>query len=382
MTECAESISRRTVLRQLSCGAVGIIGGVGVVRGSGRKELSEEAAEEPHGREERKLGVALLGLGGYATGELGPALRKTQKCRLSAVITGTPSKAARWAQEYDLPEHALYSYETMDRIADDPGIDIVYIVTPPGLHREFCERAAEAGKHVISEKPMATTVEDCEKMIAACGRAGVQLSVGYRLHFDPSHVQLRRLGREQPWGKFEKSRGRHGFYLSGRSWRVSQSLGGGGPLMDLGIYIVQAACMAAGGDAPVFVTAEEPKKTRPELFDEVEETIRFTLEFPHGLIARGETSFTESYGDFRAQAPDGWIEFDSAFAYRGVRAQTHRGPLPSTDAFNQQAAQMDAFAEAIQAGEPSIVPGEMGLRDMRIITAIYEASRTGQRVEL
>src|SRR6266540_2091984 len=144
----------------------------------------------------RKLGVALLGLGRYSTNQLGPALRETKLCYLARVVTGHPEKAEKWAADYSLNRKNIYSYETFDRIADNPEIDIVYVVTPPGLHPEFAIRAAKAGKHVISEKPMATSVADCDRMIAACKAAGVQLGIGYRLHYDPYHLEMQRLGKE------------------------------------------------------------------------------------------------------------------------------------------------------------------------------------------
>ena len=116
----------------------------------------------------RKLGIALLGLGGYATGQLGPALRQTKLCELVAVVTGHPEKGEKWASEYNLKKENIYSYESFDEIAKNKSVDVVYVVTPPALHPEFVIRAARAGKHVITEKPMATSVADCDRMIAAC----------------------------------------------------------------------------------------------------------------------------------------------------------------------------------------------------------------------
>src|SRR5580658_1389562 len=161
-----ESLSRRRFLQVATVGSTALIGGASL----------RAWAETTTGKGGKPLGVALLGLGMYSEGQLGPSLRETKLCRLAGVVTGHPEKAARWASEYGLPEKNLYSYETFDRIADNPDIDIVYVVTPPALHREFVVRAAKAGKHVISEKPLATSVEDCDAMIAACREAKVQFS--------------------------------------------------------------------------------------------------------------------------------------------------------------------------------------------------------------
>ena len=132
-----------------------------------------------------KLGLVLVGLGTYSTGELAPALEETAHCYLAGVVSGDQGKCEQWKQQHNLKDQNIYSYETFDRIKDNPEIDIVYVVLPNSMHKEFVIRAARAGKHVITEKPMATSVEDCQEMIDACRNAGVMLSIGYRLHFDP-----------------------------------------------------------------------------------------------------------------------------------------------------------------------------------------------------
>jgi glucose-fructose oxidoreductase len=360
-------ISRRDFLRGLS--AAGLIAGFGL------------RPQHVFG-ENRKLGVALLGLGRYSTNQLGPALRETKLCYLAGVVTGHPEKGEKWAADYGLNRKNVYSYDNFDQIAGNNDIDIVYVVTPPGLHPEFAIRAAKAGKHVISEKPMATSVADCDRMIAACKTAKVKLAIGYRLHYDLYHKELMRLAREQDFGPLMKMTGDRGFVFGQRAWRIDKKLGGGGPMMDLGIYIIQGACMAANGVAPVFVTAHEEPKLKPELFNEVEETIRWTMEFPNGARCDAITSYNHSADKFRVEGAKGWLEFkEHAFTYRGIVAETSRGPLNYT-AINQQAAQMDDFADCIVTGRNTPVPGELGRRDMQIITAVYEAARTGKKVRV
>src|SRR6185503_7876054 len=145
-------------------------------------------------RNDGKLGIALLGLGGYAGGQLAPALQSTERCYLAGIVTGTPSKISTWQSKYSIPDKNVYNYESFDSIKDNKDIDIVYVVTPNSLHKEFVIRAAQAGKHVICEKPMALSVEDCDAMIAACKKAGKMLSIGYRLHFEPYNLEMVRLG--------------------------------------------------------------------------------------------------------------------------------------------------------------------------------------------
>ena len=365
--------SRREFIRLAAIGSL-VVAGSRLLRPGAFAQTSPPPAA-------RRLGVALLGLGSYSADELAPALQRTKRCRLTGVITGTPKKAKRWARKYDLPEKNLYNYDNLEQIAGNPDIDIVYVVTPPALHPEFAIRAAKAGKHVISEKPMACSVADCEAMIAACRDARVKLSVGYRLHFDPYHQELMRLAGGGGVGPFTKISGDFGFAMYGKQWRIDKRLAGGGPMMDVGIYVIHAACMAAGGVAPVAVTAHEEPKSRPDFFREVEETMRWTMEFPGGAVCTAGSSYAWQTNRFRAEGPNGWIDFpENAFAYRDIECRTSRGVLDFDPPVNQQARQMDDFADCILSGRESPVPGELGRRDIRIITAIYEAAATGKRV--
>jgi glucose-fructose oxidoreductase len=329
----------------------------------------------------KKLGVALVGLGRYSTGQLGPALRETKFCRLAGVVTGDPAKGAQWAKDYGFSEKNIYGYDTMARLGDNPEIDIVYVVTPNGLHAEHAIAAARAGKHVIVEKPMANTVAECDAILAACAAAKVKHSVGYRLFWDPYHTELRRLAREEDFGPFMKMKGDRAFVMGTWRWRADKKLAGGGPLMDLGVYLIQGACMAKNGLAPVAVTAQELlPKTRPDISKDTEETIRWTMEWADGAIAELTTSYQQSFDHFRAEGAKGWIHFqERAFGYQVRKVDSSRGLLNYGPFVNQQALQMDAFARHVQELEPTPVPGEMGRRDLTIIEAIYRAAASGRR---
>jgi glucose-fructose oxidoreductase len=359
------AVSRRLFVQRL-------LGGAAALALMPRLQSTEEKTPA------RKLGVALVGLGNYSTGELGPALRVTEHCRLAGVVTGDPTKGARWAREYGFPEKSIYGYDTMGRMADNSDIDIVYVVTPNLLHVEHCLAAARAGKHVICEKPMAGDVAGCDAIIAACAAAKVRLSVGYRLHFDPYHEELRRLVRTGEFGPFRKMGGAFAFHMGTPQWRAERRLAGGGPLMDLGIYVIQESCMAAGA-APVAVTAKERPKTRPEFFRDVEEGIDWTMEFAGGGRSECFTSYNDGGNRFRAEAAGGWFEVNPAFSYTGLEGATSRGPLHFEPPVNQQARQLDDFAQCILTGRATPVPGEMGRRDLAIITAIYASAAAGGR---
>lgn len=326
-----------------------------------------------------KLGIALVGLGMYSSGQLAPALRQTRHCYLAGVVTGTPQKAAQWKKRYRLPDHACYTYENFDLIRDNTDIDIVYVVLPNVLHADYAIRAAGAGKHVICEKPLALTVEDCDRMIAACKEAGVQLSVGYRLHFEPHNKIAMRVGQEGIFGKLTGIECSHGLSKV-QGWRIEKDLSGGGPLMDVGIYCVQAVRYVTGRE-PLAVTAQEGFKSDPRKFKTVEESITWQMEMPGGLVAKCTSSYTEKQGLLRIEAEEGWLELEPAYSYKGIKGRTATGNI-EWPPVNQQAAQMDDFARCIKEGRPTKVGGEEGRQDVRILQAIYKAMKTGERILL
>lgn len=332
--------------------------------------------------EPRKLGIALVGLGKYSTNQLALALKLTRYCRLAGVITGSKEKGEQWAKDYGFPAENIYSYDNMAQLANNKDIDIVYVVTPNGLHAEHAIAAAKAGKHVICEKPMANTVAECDAIIAACRKANVQLSIGYRLHFDPYHQEMMRLAKEKDSGPFTAMKGNRGFVMAKKAWRADKKLAGGGPIMDLGVYIIHGACMAANGKSPIAVTAKEYVKIKPDMFVDVEEGMDWTMEFADGAVCTATTSYRHSADTFRAEGKNGWIDFkEHAFTYKGMVVETNRGPLNFVPP-NQQALQMDDFAQCILNNKKTRVPGELGRRDLVIIEAIYKAAATGKRAEI
>lgn len=328
---------------------------------------------------QKKLGIALVGLGNYAGGQLAPALQETRHCYLAGIVTGTPDKADEWKKKYNIPDQNVYSYETFDSIKDNPDIDIVYVVLPNALHAEYVIRAARARKHVICEKPMAITVEDCDKMIAACKEAGKMLSIGYRLHFEPYNMEMMRLGQEKVYGAIKSLKADNGM-SEVKGWRLDKQLAGGGPLMDVGIYCVQG-CRYTTGLEPIAVSAQEGPKKDKEKFKSVEESLTWQLEFPGGIKAECMTSYSQDANLLHADAEKGWFELSPAYEYKGIKGKTSQGEM-SLPEINQQAAQLDDFARAMLNNRPTPVPGEMGRQDVKILQAIYKAMESGQRVEI
>ncbi|MFD1467276.1 Gfo/Idh/MocA family protein [Hymenobacter caeli] len=364
--------SRRNFVRTLSLGTGAALAGTAALAGPLRRLAGGPGAD-------RQLGVALVGLGGYSAGQLAPALQQTKRCRLAGIVTGTPAKAAQWKQQYNIPDQNIYDYKTFDRIIDNPAIDIVYVVLPNALHAEYVVRAAQAGKHVICEKPLATSAADARRMIAACQKAGKQFSVGYRLHFEPHNLEMMRLGQREVFGPVRHLLADNGFRLSTPSWRVNRALSGGGPLMDMGIYCVQG-CLYTKGQVPVSVTAKFIPNPDPQLFKNVEAGIDWQFQFADGATADCRTRYTENMTALlRAESPKGWAELAPAFGYGGLRGRTSQGPMNLPN-LNQQATQLDDFADCILRNRPTRVPGEMGLRDVQLLEAIYRAAETGQKV--
>ncbi|HYF30367.1 MAG TPA: Gfo/Idh/MocA family oxidoreductase [Chitinophagaceae bacterium] len=326
-----------------------------------------------------KVGIALVGLGKYSAEQLAPALQETEHCYLAGIVTGTPEKAKEWKKKYDIPPENVYSYENFESIANNADIDIIYIVLPNSMHAEYVIRGAKTGKHIICEKPMAITVEDCDRMIGACRDAGVMLSIGYRLHFEPYNREMMRLGRDKVFGNIQSLKADNGMDTV-EGWRLDMQLAGGGPLMDVGIYCVQGVRYTTGME-PIAVRAQEGPKNDKEKFKSVEESLTWQMEMPGGAIAECFTSYSEEKNLLRAEAENGWFELSPAYNYEGLKGKTSDGKMKFPQ-INQQAAQMDDFAKAVKENRPTPVPGEMGKQDVKILLAIYEAMRTGQRVEI
>ena len=331
--------------------------------------------------EDKKLGIALVGLGGYSTGQLAPALQQTKHCYLAGIVTGTPEKAKNWSAKYNIPKGNIYNYQNFDTIISNPAIDIVYVVLPISMHKEFTIRAAKAGKHVICEKPMALNAAECRDMIAGCKQANRMLSIGYRLHFEPHNMEVMRLGKKKVYGAVKAVDAGNGFVWGGdpNSWRLKKAMAGGGGLMDMGVYAIQGARYSIGAE-PLFVTARE-QKTKPELFKQVDETVIWELEFPNQVIAKGKSSYNANWGFLNVSAEKGNYQLAPAYAYSGISGSTPAGRMPFPQV-NQQAAQMDNFALCVRNNIPTSVPGEEGLKDMKVIDAIYRSIASGKREQI
>ncbi len=329
---------------------------------------------------EKRLGVALVGLGYYSTDLLAPALQLTKHCYLAGIVTGTPAKIEPWQRQYGIPDENVYNYHTFEQIANNPSIDVIYIVLPTSMHAEYAIRAANTGKHVWCEKPMARTEAECAAVIKACRDNKVKLSIGYRMQHEPNTQEIIRLGREKVYGKPVSVSASAGYY-DGRTdhWKQKKAMGGGA-MYDMGVYALQAARYCTG-EEPIAVTAQHSTK-RPHIYTEVDETTHFQLEFPSGATADCATSLGQGMNNLKVTYTDGWASLSPFQAYSGIRGETSDGTKLNATIPNQQARQMDDDALAIMEDKPVLVPGEEGLRDIKVVEAIYRAAANGKRITI
>lgn len=335
-------------------------------------------------RKKEKLGVALIGLGYYSTDLLAPALQQTKNCYLAGIVTGTPSKAEAWKKQYNIPDKNIYNYENFDQIANNADIDVVYVVLPPSMHKEYVIRGARAGKHVWCEKPMAMTPEECNEMIDACKKNRKSLAIGYRLHHEPNTKEWTKIVNNKLLGKVKSVNCGAGYFDARTNhWKQNRAMGGG-VMYDMGVYSIQGARLGIGME-PIAVLEAKTSTTRPEIYkDGLDETAVAKLEFPGGVIANIRTSFAENINFLDIECEKGVIKLSPYSGYTGSRGSSPLGEINfSYEVPMQQAMQMDDDAMSIMQGKPMLVPGEEGLRDIRIVRAIYKsAGSNGGRVSL
>jgi predicted dehydrogenase len=317
----------------------------------------------------------------------------TKYCKCVAFVTGHREKNLPVAQRLGItPEH-VYTYETFDTIKDNPEVNVIYIVLPNSMHAEYTIRAAKAGKHVLCEKPMACSVEDCQKMIDACKAANRKLMIAYRMHYEPLTIKLMELTRTPD--KIGKISHIDAVCSADRNnnryedvWRLQKPLAGGGALMDMGIYALQSVRYLSGQE-PIEVTTtkyDPPDGGNTGPFQTVERNIVFDLKFASGMTATVTSAYTVRGNRTQLTAEKGDLDLNPLMNYTGNRAYYtpkggERQEVPYTWA-HHFACEMDDFAQCVMQDKESRTPGTEGLQDMKIIMAAYESARTGRAVKL
>ncbi len=341
---------------------------------------------EPPGK---RLGVAVVGVGHLTLEQIVPAFGSAKNVRLAGLVSGHRDVAMAVAAQNGVPASHVYDYRSFDEIRNNADVDIVYIVLPNSQHLEFTQRAAAAGKHVLCEKPMASTVAEAEGMIKACRDAGRKLMIAYRLQYDAAHRALIGMARAKTYGELRMIEAVNGQNDVAGQWRQIKALAGGGSLPDVGIYCLNAFRYLTG-EEPIEVTGRITQPEGDPRFREIEDIATFTLRFPSGVIATGTSGYSfHEDRRLRCAATDGWFGMDPAFSYSGLVMHIGRkvGGATSMEQRtwtpkNQFAVEMDHFAEAIRANREPHTPGEEGLADLKVMAAIYESAAGGSTVRL
>ncbi len=376
-------ISRRELLSKVGQGIAAANVAAAFANDAAAQGQSPQDAPEPPGK---KAGWAVVGLGNLAIHQILPAFCQCEKSKVVALVSGHPEKAAKLAARYGVNPKAIYNYQNYDTIRDNPEVDVIYIVLPNSMHAEYTIRGFQAGKNVLSEKPMANSPAECQAMIDAGAKANKKLMVAYRCRYEPYNQAMIKMARDKELGGVKIILNEAGFNIGDPTqWRLNKAMAGGGSLMDIGIYGLNAARYISG-EEPVAVNAMTYTTPNDPRFKEVEETTLFQLRFPSGIIANCSSSYGSSTrSHFRALAPDGYFELDPAMNYTGLRMRVSKGPSLE-EVFHREidhfAAEMDHMSDCVMTNKTPLTPGEEGLRDLTIITAIYQAANSGQTVKL
>ncbi|BAY09371.1 Gfo/Idh/MocA family protein [Calothrix sp. NIES-2098] len=343
---------------------------------------------------ERRLGFAIVGLGRLSLEEIMPAFGECKLAKPVALVSGDRAKAEQVAQQYSIPPQNIYNYQNYDNLRNNPEVDVIYIVLPNSMHAEYTVRGARAGKHILCEKPMANTVEECQQMIDACKQANRKLAIAYRCQYEPHHRAIIQMVRSQELGTVKLIQADNGQNQGGdlNQWRLKKSLAGGGSLPDVGIYCLNATRYLTG-EEPIAISANLFSTPKDPRFREVEENVTFQLQYPSGVLAICSTSYGYHRASrFRVFGSDAWVQLDPAFTYNGLQMAIGRKSSSNSMAENitqvrmpeknQFALEMDHMADCVIHNRIPHTPGEEGLQDQKLMALIYQAAQTRQTISL
>ena len=330
-------------------------------------------------QETRTIGYCIVGLGRISMQHFMPGCRISKYSKVTALVSGHRDKADKMAAAYGVPARSIYSYQNYDAIADNPDIHAVYIALPNSMHAEYTIRAAKAGKHVLCEKPMSTSVADAQAMVDACRRADRKLMIAYRCQFEPCNLRAIQLIREGSLGKVQSIVSANGFNIRPGEWRYDGKLGGGGPLMDVGIYSLNA-CRYLTGEEPAEVHGYASVIDQDGRFQDVEETLSWTMRFPSGITTACTTTYGAAMpGSYTVYGSKGTLHLEPAFGYEGqhLTARLAGGQSLDENANEKDPAhfsrESDHLAECIFQNKEPKTSGLEGLRDMQWIEKIYQS---------
>lgn len=332
----------------------------------------------------RRIRYALVGLGHIAQVAVLPGFAQAKNSELAALVSGDRKKLAALKKKHGAPK--TYLYDKFEDCLADPAIDAVYIALPNDLHLDCALRAAEAGKHILCEKPLATRATDARLMQRIAAERGVKLMTAYRLHFEPATLATIELVRS---GELGETR----YFTSSFSYQVTdkdnirlQYERGGGPIYDIGTYCINAARNLML-DEPMEVSAMLAR-TGDKRFDEVEETAAVTLRFPRGRLASFVVSFgASSVSRFELVGTKGRVVLEPAYEYsealRQVITLEEEKPKQKTFSHTDQfGGEIEAFSRCILENKEPEPSAEEGVADLRVIDAIFASDETGRSIRL
>ncbi len=331
---------------------------------------------------EKKVRYAVVGLGWIAQAAILPAFRHAENSELVALVTGDAEKARAIGKQYGIQK--IYSYEDYDRLLKSGEIDAVYIATPNNKHKEFATAAARAGIHILCEKPMASTSEDCLAMIDAATAGGVKLMAAYRLHFEPANLKAISMITSGQIGEPRIFTSIFCQQVEEGNARLKKDLAGG-PLLDMGIYAINAARYSFRQEpVEVIAVAENNGEKR---FAEVAEAVSVILRFPGERLAAFTCSFGAAPIDhWYVIGTKGWLQLGPGFEYHGelklrssIDEKEREETIPQHDQFGGEIVYFSDCVLQDREPEPS---GREGLADVRVIEAAHESMRTGKPVKL
>jgi len=332
----------------------------------------------------RKIRYAVVGLGHITQAAVLPAFKNAKKnSELAALVSGDPKKLSHLGKKYKIDKNRRYSYDDYDACLRSGDVEAVYIALPNSMHCEYSIRAAQAGVHVLCEKPMAVTESECQAMIEAAATHNVRLMVAYRLHFEKANLEAVKLVTRGRIGNPRIFSSIFTMQVKEGDIRLQRALGGG-TLYDLGVYCINAArYLFRAEPQEVFAWSANNGEKR---FAEVDEMTSAVLRFPGEQLAVFTTSFgAEDTSMFEVTGAKGSLRLDPAYNYSmalkmelTVGGKTKRRQFPKSDQF---APELLYFSDCVLMGKEPEPSGWDGLADVRVVQALYESASTGMPVK-
>ena len=329
---------------------------------------------------DRKVRLAAVGIGWITQAQLLPGIEHTGNTELVALVTGHEEKAVKVGEKYDVD--SIYSYEQMDQLLDSKTIDAVYLATPNWDHVELAVKTLEAGVHLLLEKPMAISVEECERILAASEKSGAKLMIAYRLHFEPGTLKAIDRVRAGEIGTVRFFNSNFSQQVSGQNHRARNGYWAG-PVPDMGPYCINAVRNLFGAEPEeVYATG-----VRTDERFTMEDTVAVTMKFPANRVA----AFCLSYNggdvdDYRIVGSKGSLVSNPAYQVgESIEHEMTIAKKKSTESFkatDQFGSELKYFSECIIGNRNPEPGGEEGMLDVRVLEAIEESLRTNRPVPL